>query len=313
MRVLSQSLGFSGPPVGTDAEHTKAAFEAARRGRIMKEIRVGVGPLSGPLPARVLGYGACIANALRSDPAALEVFDGAASMMLFSSAPKSGCCDYGSMLMATCGLGGALRLLGVDLPIIVEATNPDREVPDRLCTELPADVADRVNAAARRHCGTIDYAYEHAAPSMFGDLLDPGEEPSFRITVGGETEGLFWAVRMQVRQQALSAELPLAPAMAILLRGVQVPWYYPLAGEPLLAAMRDPAAGAAALRMSSNPIHGGNTGIKKEAVSLGRLGTVPGLDRYLDAFTSVEGAVAYADEARVEIGPRLRAGLEGAR
>jgi hypothetical protein len=319
MNVLSEALALAHPHDGADYAAAAAALEDVRRGRREKEIRIGVGPLDGFVPARVFAYADCVASALRADQAAAHLTDRASRITIFSSAPKSGSTAFGSMLVALVALGGALRLLGIGEPIVLEAASPAQEVPAALRAELPADIKARIDAMAAKHNGTIAYAYEHAAATMFADLDDGQDIAPLRITIGGETEAIFWAVRMHVRKAAMEHAVRIAPALGLILRSVDIPWYYPSPDEPPIAMMQTAAAAADALERAANPRHEGNsgrrgnTGLKKEARALRRVAKHPpnGLAEYIDALATVEGAMHFTEQMNLTIGPRMCAGLGG--
>jgi hypothetical protein len=141
----------------------------------------------------------------------------------------------------------------------------------------------------------MDYAFEHAAPTMFGDLTSESTAP-FRLTVGGATESRFWALRTSVRAAALAAGTAVSPAAGLILKTLRIPWYYPTAAEPALTAMADPAAAIKALDNAANPKYGGNAGLNREA-------------RVLHKFVNDANAAALADAVH---GDHLNSIIDGA-
>ena len=127
MRVLSESVGLAWPRCEADLSMTADAVQEARQGIRDVEVRVGVGPVSAGLSARVLGYAACVAEALRLDVVA--VCRPATRIVLFSSAPKAGRYELSSAVRSLVALGGALRICGVDVPIELDLAEPVAEVP----------------------------------------------------------------------------------------------------------------------------------------------------------------------------------------
>jgi hypothetical protein len=155
--------------------------------------------------------------------------------------------------------------------------------------------------------GSFRYAIEHAAETMFGDLpVDAHDQPPFRLTVGGTTEGRFFAVRCCVRAAALAAGHRVAPCAAFILRAVRRPWYQPIAGEPSLALLaRDADAALDALDAASNPARGGNGGLKSEARAAAKFAGNPLLETLAAASESDPLALDLAKSLGINLSPRL--------
>lgn len=205
MRGLSESVALARPELcRQDLAATEVAIDEARRGKRQVEVRIGVGPIHGEIPLRVLGHAVCIAEALRTDlPAVVRNAD---RIHIFSSAPKTGNTDTATALRSFAALAGALRLAGVCTRITLDLASPDREVPATLAMNLlPSNVRWFENAAENSGNGTdpIWYAREHAAQSMFGDLEESKDSP-LRITVGSAPEANFWNARMHIRAAAIA-------------------------------------------------------------------------------------------------------------
>jgi hypothetical protein len=243
------------------------AVREARRGQRPVEIRLGVGPLQGDLPLRVLGHASLIARVIRTD---IQRIAEPASITIFSSEPKAG--RYGSVpaLCAVTVMAMALRLAGIDTPIHLDAASANPEVPIRFLNDLPPELARwlyRAQALSRSSSEAAQYAAEHAGPSMFADLCDAAHTP-LRITIGGTPEGRFWAARRCVRAAAAADGWPVAPAMAFIMKAIRVPWYHPEVSEPALVHTRidDHAIDTTRelLCSAANPALGGNSGLMAE-------------------------------------------------
>jgi len=311
IRVLSESTALALPYAAEDEHQTIGGLAETAKHEREKEIRIGIGPLTGEVPARVIGYAACIAKMIHEDPAASHLLREPCRITIFSSAPKAGFNDPGPMLTAAVALGGALKLAGIEFPIVLDIACADREVDEAWHPELDPLVANRIEAAAKRHGGSTDYAFEHAANSMFGDLADPRENVPLRITIGGETEAIYWSIRMGVRAAARADGVALAPALGLILRGVVVPWYYPVTAEPPLRSINDADAAIVALARAANPRDGGNTGLKKEARAMQRFVKSIDLGSYPSIVSSPRAALRYAEQTAMILGPRLKAALAG--
>ena len=188
VNVLSETnaLGFDDP----DEAATVAALEDARAGRLPVEVRIGVGPLLGALPARVIPYAAYVARAIAD---AALIAGKAPRIEIFSSAPKSRVSDPESIALSLAALGLALRSIqGLQGPQIrLSRASRLREVPDlapALSEPLQGWLRDREKRYSETARPDLDYGYEHAAASMFGDL---SADQVLRITVGGANEGRF--------------------------------------------------------------------------------------------------------------------------
>jgi hypothetical protein len=267
-QVLSESLALALPYRSEDRHLTTSALQELRRGLRECEIRIGVGPLQGEIPARVFAYASCIRQALE-EPAARQLLGRASLIHLFSSTAKTEVEAARVNGAAAVGLGAALRAIGIQLPIRIASASPSLEVPPWLLPNVDPELQAWFDAAARRHGGTSHYAAEHAARSMFGDLAFEERLPPLRATIGGETEAPFWALRMAIRAVAIDAGLNVAPALGLILRGLAVPWYYPTPAEPTVTVPLEHWADD--LDRAANPRHGGNVGLKKEAKLLRRL------------------------------------------
>lgn len=308
MRQLSQSVALA-LPACEERDWTNAALLEARRRQRDVEVRIGVGPFLRGVPIRVIGYAACAAEALRSDVAAVARRPD--RIVIFSSAPKlTRSLEYsdGSFLLLA-ALAGSLRLAGVDIPILIDLADPSQEVPTTLAVQLPLKLTDWLGRAAAHSGNEIDprwYAVEHAAASMFGDLL-PTEcrESPLRITLGGACEAKFWAARSRVRLAALDRGLPVAPALGIILRTCRVPWYAPISQEPLLPTT-DLSPALAALESAANPERGGNHGLLREARAAKRLRSHPGTEALCRSLADVRSALNLVLASGFELGPRLR-------
>jgi hypothetical protein len=312
MNTLREGTALASHVSGQDLSASLVGLAEARAGRRTVEVRIGVGPLEGSPPARLLGYASILARVLATDVRAL-VGDAAVRVKLFSSAAKGSRQASGDPSWALAALSGALQLLGVGEPIGVDLSDHAREVPAELDIWLTPRLAQWLQVREHHHSGSVEpsffYAIEHAAPSMFADLLTAGEYPPFRITLGGNTEGPFWATRMRVREAALAAGLALAPAAGLIVRTLRRPWYQPLRDEPRLDALTQPDIAAAALEDCANPSRGGNAGLKGEARAVRRLVEDPRLPRFADALSSPERARQFLKRGDIRVGPRLAIAL----
>lgn len=268
--VLSETVAL-----GVDIHDRPGTIEAlteARRGRRAVEVRIGVGPLLGPLPARVLAYAEYVRRALID---AANLAGPIQRIGIFSSAPKSRVSDPGRIALSVAALGLALRSLQgpSDTILALSAAKPVQEVPDlpvRLSEGLRGWLDGRLERYAETARGDLNYAYEHSAGSMFGDL---SPDPVFRITIGGSNEGRFWAARVAVRDAARQAGITVAPAVALSLPGLRVPWYSPTPKEPSIddARLLYPDNLAKRLEDAANPSKEGNAGLKREATAFRQL------------------------------------------
>lgn len=303
MNVLPESFAHALPNAGLDASATMLAVEAARRGKLATEVRIGVGPTNGQIPVRVLGYAMRTADALRVvEKIIRRPLD---RVVIFSSGPKVGQFDAAINLRATTALAGALRLAGVERPVTLDCAVPSPEVPEELQIFLPRDLKAWIQLAATRHGGPTTYAVEHAGASMFGDLTaEPC--PPLRVTIGGRTEGRFWAVRKLVRAAALSRSLKLAPAFGLIGRAIRVPWYYPTDQEPILDEFAiDPTGAIEKLNAAANPKVGGNSGMQAEARAVSGIARLVEVRQLAAALGDITTMVRYASDMRFDFGANL--------
>lgn len=228
------------------------------------EIRIGVGPLLGPPPVRVIAHAKAIQLALLEiEKLTKKNF----SLRIFSSAPKTLVDDPESARLATTLLALALESLGI--PTAQKSLSlalPSREVSGDF--ELSEELQGWLDGRAERYVETarddLNYGFEHAAPSMFGDLIP---DDTLRITIGGANEARFWAIRCAVRKEMRKFGLFPCPAFAITFPGIKVPWYSPTRYEPRISAFYSFEKAVATLLGSANPNGiGGNPGLKREAV-----------------------------------------------
>ncbi len=306
MRALTASVALALPDESERGE-TARAVEEARRERREVEVRIGVGPLERGVPARVLGHAACLAEALRVD--VVTVARRPDRIVIFSSAPKAGNTDTSIAIQSLCALAGALRLAGVDVPIVLDLADATGEIPKDLKIRFSASLTTWLQRAAERSGNRADprtYAIEHAAPSMFADLAEAKQVP-LRITLGSAPEARFWAARMRVREAAIASGLAVAPAVGVIMKGLRVPWYSPTPIEPaLLGIALDPARAVADLDACGNPsVPHGNYGLKREARATQRFVDHAGLGAFIDGVADVRGAYESLRAAGFGIGQRL--------
>lgn len=303
MKVLPDSVAQALPQAGPDRAAMLLAVEAARRGELDTEVRIGVGPTGGVVPARVLGYARRVADSL---PLVEAIIHRAVDrVVIFSSGPKVGQVDAAMNLSATAALGGALRIAGVEAPMTLDCADADQEVPDDLEVELPSGLEAWIRAAAARHGGPPTYAVDHASATMFGDLVH-GERAPLRVTVGGRTEAKFWAVRKRVRAAALKRSMRLAPAFGLILKAAKVPWYYLNFYEPTLAEFAtDPMRALEKLNAAANPKVGGNPGLLAEVRSIRGFSKVEEIHRLATALGGIKDMVPYAADMRLSFGNNL--------
>ncbi|HRC60707.1 MAG TPA: hypothetical protein PLD53_07050 [Candidatus Propionivibrio aalborgensis] len=254
----------------------------------------------------MLSYAACAAEAIRSDVHA--IVGQPHQIVIFSSGPKAGRTDVFSSLAGIGALAGALRLARVDIPIVLDVASAADELPQGLPLALPEPLATWVFHRAEIHGADLTnpyrYAYEHASPTMFGDLL-ASQTSAIRMTVGGATEAPFWAVRMLVRQTALARGYFVAPAAGVILKALKRPWYSATQLEPPLAMMQEPKLAITALDRAANPERGGNVGLCREARALRQFVNNPGLAGFLDAMHSVDTIARFVRASGFVVGPRL--------
>jgi hypothetical protein len=313
MRGLSASVALARPELcRQDLAATETAIVEARRGKRQVEVRIGVGPIQGEIPVRVLGHAVCIAEVLRTDlPAVVRNAD---RIHIFSSAPKTGNTDTATALRSLAAIAGALRLAGVSTRITLDLASPLREVPAKLTMNLlPSNVRWFENAAENSGNGTdpIWYAREHAAQSMFGDLEESKDTP-LRITVGSAPEANFWDARMHTRAAAIAQGMDVAPALGLILHSLPVPWYSPRVGEPtFLDLQRSTIIAISRLDDSANPCKvNGNGGLRREARATRRLLQQTEVAPLVDAVSSSKAAAQLIRSHQFDIGPRLASRME---
>ena len=305
MRALSEAVALALP--GTEElSVTHDAWRQVRAGRRDLEVRIGVGPIRGDIPLRVLGHAAVVADSIRMELSAIA--GDPDRIVIFSSAPKTGTSDVALALRSLAALAGALRIAGLTTPIVLDIASATREVSDALAIELPPALIDWLERAALRsgnEAKAFEYAIEHAAPSMFADLTD--DDSVFRITVGSAPEARFWAARMHVRAAAIRQGLQVAPALGVIMRTLLVPWYHPTGAEPLLLQWKtSPATAVAALETAANPkaLHG-NAALKREARAARRFIERAEVAELVDAVSDPEAAFAFVRGRGFTLGPRL--------
>jgi hypothetical protein len=311
MRGLTEAVAFAGPDYG-ELRATADAVNEARHGKRAIEIRIGVGPLTGEIPLRVLGHAACIAATLRTDlPAAIKPAD---RVCIFSSAPKTGNANMGAVLQSLAALAGALRLAGVLSPIMLDIACAAQEVPSQISVDLPETLLKWLTEAGGNAGNRADpawYAIEHSAPSMFADLAGPGNVP-VRVTVGSAPEARFWAARRRVRAAAMMQGLRLSPAIGLIMRSLLRPWYSNTTAEPALSdALASPSSAMATLDRAANPQHkGGNSGLKREARATRRMLALSNVNSFIEAVSNARTAAQYIRDSEFGIGARLALELE---
>lgn len=289
------------------------------------EVRVGIGPLEGNVPLRILGHARCIENAVASIEKAIG---SVARVVLFSSARKA----FGlggetppprvaaSVPVALAALAGALRLAGLRHPIWLDDSAAERELPATIHSQV--DLSDRLRKFFERafqnnanRADPVDYAVEHAAPTMFADFLEPGEgDRLLRITVGARPEARFWAARIHVCQFGRLAGLPVVPRMAVLMRTLARPWYSPTSTEPsLLDVLSQPSAPLrSSLEQAANPTRGGNAGLKREVRLTAPLLDLTATRELAESLSTSRGVIAALRSGDYSLGARLNATLREA-
>jgi hypothetical protein len=254
--------------------------EQAIKTRLPVEVRIGAGPTSA-IPARVLGYCECAADAIKIIERALGR---PVRVHLFSSAPKIAALagtDPGlqKYLPALVALAGGLRLAGFKGGLSVDVACGWRELTDDLMgSALHVSIRSFLDRAAKGNANGADpisYAVEHSSPSMYGDILEPEESRILRITVGAKAEARFWAIRQRVMIQAAMNGLRVVPTFGMILRTLARPWYSLESREPLLTDLptQGPARVVEDLHLSYHPSYGGNVGLRREARNAARLVT----------------------------------------
>lgn len=306
-RVLNEALAFAPPLAAEDHQMTVRSLHEARRNKRKVEVKIGVGALDREIPARVLGYASCIAGAIAEAQWLAGRVD---EISLFSSAPKAGRHDVGRALLPLVALGGSLLLCGVTQPISLSLAHRAAEIDETLRPPLTGVLGDWIAEAAANHDGTVPYAYEHAAESMFGDVSADADS-TFRITIGGRTEAPFWAVRMLVRKAAIDAGVQVTPAVGFIIKALQRPWYSPLPGEPPLRAMLDPSKAVKNLEHAANPHADGNSGLTREARNLKRFARDPtGVEDLVRAVDGIGSAKAFLARSNLLLSTPIARWLE---
>lgn len=261
-RIASELNAF-GWDLGEEAQ-TRKALEEVRAGVRPVEVRIGVGPLLGPLPVRVIPYAFYACRAMQDARLLTGRID---RIALFSSAPKSRLNDPEGVRASLAALAGAIAALQGPSgpPIRLSEASPLREVPAlpvRLSTALQGWLDGREERYAETARPDLNYGFEHASPSMFGDL---GPADAFRVTIGGSNEGRFWAIRTAVRDELRRAGFPTVPAVAFIIGSLRVPWYSPTEMEPKFFNTSSEEDAVRELEIAANPDRGGNAGLRREA------------------------------------------------
>lgn len=266
---LTPSIGLGVPSNVADRRLTALGAAEARAGIRQVEICLGVGASPPALPARVLAHAACVTRTIQIDVP--KLVGPATRIRIFSSAPKTKAYNEKLDFAAIAVLGLALRHSGVTIPIMLEPANAEFEVPqgiDLLLTSAEAEWLRRASTRSGNGADPRQYAIEHAAKSMFGDI-DSAVAP-FRVTVGAVPEAKFWAIRNRVRAAAVGRGLELAPAAVLVLKACRVPWYSPTGLEPSFHSASNIQVAISQLDEAANPARGGNTGINSEARAMRR-------------------------------------------
>lgn len=315
MRGLPDSLAVALPEPGG----LPTLERVVRSGKsFVVEARIGVGPLDGGVPMRVLGHAMCIADAVRSVGNAIG---GVNRLVLFSSARKafgvagSGCPQHiaESAVISLAALAGALRIAGLRQPLLVDDSDPGREIPDEVCSsvEISGSLREFLESASIRNANGADpvaYAIEHAAPTMFADLSSPEDEPDLlRITIGARPEARFWAVRTRVRRAAANVGHGTVAAMAILMRTLDRAWYAPTTVEPRLRDLLEtsPESSREQLDHCANPRRGGNPGLKREVRQAIAILDHPHARELALSTMTATGAADYLRGGDFQLGDRL--------
>lgn len=241
------------------------------------EVVLGVGPCSSP-PARCVGFAGKAADLIRSIDHTVGIRD--MRIRAFSTAAKVRSLAGTNLDVAGSeGLPGllalvaALRAAGVDKEIFVDLAAPEIEVPTAFLPSVPPEVLLWLRNAAETAMNgvhALDYAREHAGPSMFGDL---GQTQALRIWIGPAPEARFWAARVIARESAREAGWPVASSLGFVLAACKRAWYQATAAEPALSdlAHRSPENVANDLDQAASPAAGGNSGLKSEARAARRM------------------------------------------
>jgi hypothetical protein len=240
------------------------------------ECRVGVGQVRGDVPLRVLGHAELLVRTLTQDlPESVRP----TRLVIFASGAKLRTEPSQQDLVGAAALAVCVRLAGLRTPLTLTASSSDTEVhvtlggDNRVSEDLLAWI-NRAGSSGASKISPLQYAIEHSAPSMFGDIASTRDDP-VRVTLGGVPEARFWAVRQAVRAICAHENIPLAPAFGVIVKSVRVPWYHVQGGEPLLgealASSAEAALATETLLGVANPARGGNAGLKAESTGTKRL------------------------------------------
>lgn len=308
--IISDSIAIGLPLAGSqDVPRTAAAVRQVRANQRDVEVRLGVGPIRGALPARILGHAACVTEAIKSD--LKNLLRRPRTVKIFSSAPKAVACDVPAAITSTALLAAALKLTGLEAEIQIDLANSELEVPRNLLPQLTADEAAWLQSAAdrgRNGANPLDYAREHSAKSMFGDL-DDETDMAMRVTIGAVPEATFWSIRTRVRGVAVAAGLAVTPAVALILKSCKVPWYSTCRMEPLLDVGTTVDEAAKRLEDAANPQHGGNPGLKREARAFSRMARSGSYERLVELSIALSLDIRSVRKMGINIGPNASAWL----
>jgi hypothetical protein len=294
------------------SEFGRKNVERAIATKLIVEVRIGTGPIDN-VPTRVLGFCACAADAIsileRSLRRSIHVH-------LFSSALKiaslsGSTIDSKAYLPALAALAGGLRLAGFKGSLSVDLAQGSREIQVQAADLLlPGRIKSFLDQAADANgngADPIGYALEHASPSMYGDILEPGEPDILRITVGGKPEAKFWAIRQRVMMHATRNGFPVSASFGLILRTLARPWYSPEPYEPLLADLIESGTSSTveALKRSCNPSRGGNAGLRREARNAATLVATARAGHLAEAVLSSSQALDFLRRSDLRIGRTL--------
>lgn len=320
MKALSQSIALALPDP-KERDEVIIAAEEARRKRLPVEIRLGIGDLNAPVPARVLGHGSCIAEIIEQDlplvvgtaKPDITIFTSKPKLRALAGIPRSDEAVVGS-LPELAALAGALRLAGFTGSIAVDSAEIKPEVPLDVVSTVkrhlspPLQVWLEARAQENRNgVSASDYAIEHSSQSMFRDLYELTDDRKLVVTIGSRPEAAFWAVRALVRRAALTRGLSVNPAFGLILHAAWIPWYRPHKGEPPLVNLLNGTCNEmnSALTRSYHPGAEASVTLKREAVKTTHLITKPGALKIAEAVRSPITALRFLREIEVAIGPRL--------
>lgn len=316
MRALSDSVALA-VPLSAQLNAIEEVVDRVRRGEMGVEVRIGVGPLAGAVPARVIGHAACISDALAFDLPQL-VGRRTPTVTIFSSLPKLRAFGGGSsytpddQLCGLTALGAGIRVAGFTGMVALDLAEERAEIPPLVADsiEVPAELMDFIQSAAARNANgvcALMYAVEHAADSMFADIAptEPGKD--LIVTLGAKPEARYWAVRQLVAGAAADVGLAVRPAIGLILRTLPRPWYTPTEVEP---ALKDVAILGAAevdvrLQHAADISRGGNGGLKREARRARALLKLPEVERIAIAISSASNAEEFLVNSGMSVRPRL--------